>query len=68
MTDCTIAIAQGPSFKIQPSAMHCKLDFMEKQILKRNNFVKRSQRNLNSTRKFCLTRTINKNTLITAVT
>ena len=35
MTDCTIAIAQGPSFKIQPSAMQCKLQFMEKQILKR---------------------------------
>ena len=35
MTDCTIAIAQGPSFKIQQSAMQCKLEFMEKQILKR---------------------------------
>ena len=35
MTDCTIAIAQGPSFKLQPSAMQCKLEFMEKQILKR---------------------------------
>ena len=35
MTDCTIAIAQGPSFKVQPSTMQCKLEFMEKQILKR---------------------------------
>ena len=34
MTDCTIAIAQG-NFKLQPSAIQCKLEFMEKQILKR---------------------------------
>ena len=35
MADCTIAIAQEPPFKIQPSAMQCKLEFMRKQILKR---------------------------------
>ena len=34
LTDCTIAMAQGPIFKSQPSAKQCKLEFLEKQILK----------------------------------
>ena len=40
MTDCTITIAQGPPFKIQPLAMQCKLEFMKKQILKRKSLSK----------------------------
>ena len=33
MTDCTIAIAQKP-FKIQPTAMQCKLEFWGKSLWK----------------------------------
>ena len=57
MTYSTIVVAQEPPFKIQPSAMQYNSSSGENRYLKTNirkkNFVKRSQRNLNSTRKFC---------------
>ena len=37
MTDCTIAIAQEPSFKIQPSGMQYKLEFWGKILSKGHN-------------------------------
>ena len=34
MTDCIVAIAQKPSFKVQPTVIQCKLELWEKSLRK----------------------------------
>ena len=34
MTDCTVAIAQKASFKVQPTVIQCKLELWEKSLWK----------------------------------